>query len=119
MEFKVGDTVYSYMIELNFSKGVAEQEVKEYKILGVNENNLCIDSFYFNTFRYKPLYRGEKTDFNKPSIVDMTDVYCDYIRCYLYTTDNNKSKSFARVKEKLEEYINERVGRYGMAKVFK
>lgn len=111
---KVNDKVYRYEIKLNFKDDSVEQEKTENKIIGINENYLCVDSFMFMTIKYKAVYKGDNdTLFNEVNIVDYTDNnYLNYLYGYVYTTVTDEKLAYAVIKKALEKHINKKLGKY-------
>jgi len=96
---KVKDDVYRYEIKLDFKKDEVIQEKKQFTVIGVNAERLCLDDKSFTSIKYKKSYRSD-TDrlFNEVGIVDWTnDRYFDYIFGYLYTSTTSEKIAYKRI----------------------
>ncbi len=111
---KVKDKIYLFVIELDFLKDAVIQELKEYKIIGVNSKCIAINDEYFTTISTdsKTNYRLHE-EYNKVSIIQSKyEKIFDYIRGSLYTSDSSNKSAYKRIKAELEKYIQEKHGRY-------
>ncbi len=111
---KVKDTVYEYSIKLDFYKDTVEQKQAEYKVIGVNNERLCIGDRTFTTIKRKKQYRGDNDElFGEVSVFDSQyKNYWDYIRATLYSASPSKKIAYKRMKKALEKFINTKHGRY-------
>jgi len=111
---KVKDTVYEYSIKLDFLKDTVEQKQSVYKVIGVNDERLCISDRSFTTIKRKKSYRGDKDElFGEVGVFDSHhDRYWDYIKAELYSASPSKKIAYRRMKKALEKFINAKHGRY-------
>jgi len=117
---KVKDTVYEYTIKFDFLKDRVEQKRCEHKVIGVNEERLCIGDRRFTSIKTKRSYRGDNDKlFNEVVVFDSHYSGCwDYIQATLYSATSSKKIAYKRMKRALEKFIWEKHGRYCNAATF-
>ncbi len=104
---KVGDKVYYYEIIINVKGKTVNQIKKEFKVIGWNEYNLCLNDEDFTTIKHTHKYLGERDQlFNEVVIWDwINDSYFNSIRARLYTSSPKDNISYRRAKRALEKHI--------------
>lgn len=49
---KIGDKVFVYEVELNFTKNLVEQRKNQHTVIGINKYRFCIDDMQFTSIQH-------------------------------------------------------------------
>ena len=111
---KIGDTVYFFEVEILRECAKINETSEQYKIIGLNENRLCIDNKDFKTIKHTKLYNSDSDMiFNNVIICDwLYDSYIKKLYATLYTSNSSNKTAFKRLYKEIQKHVAEKYGVY-------